>query len=213
MAIGTGAGMWEGKQSGERRDVSAEPEGSTPHTCSSRARSARKACSQLSPPAFPPALPLSPFISSTLHGAASHPGENRDKAMGSKGRKGWVWGAQAAKALQAVPSPWHPRQPLLCKPPGRTLEAADKSHLGEEITLLPAMWQVQPVKRKGAVQIPPLTILPGRTLPQRLWHKGSRRDQTTFLTVTIKKNQPAVGCMTKPQGNKTFYAPANKDVA
>lgn len=52
--------------------------------------------------------------------------------------------------------------PLLCKlsPPlaptsatpahtsGRTLEAADKNHLGEATTLLLAMWQVCPVKTK-----------------------------------------------------------------
>lgn len=148
MAIGTGAGMWERKQSTERWDRSAEPKGSTPHTCSSRARSPRKACSQLSPSAFPPALPVSPFISSTLQRAASRPGENRGKATKSKGRKGWVWAAQPAHCSASCPLPWHPQQPLLYKPPGRTLEPADKNHLGEEITLLPAMRRVHPVKRK-----------------------------------------------------------------
>jgi len=121
------------------------------------------------------------------HTAESCLSSQRESAQGNEkqGEERLGVGSAAGPCSASCPLPWHLPQPLLDKPPGRTLEAADKNHLGEEIRLLPAMWQVH--EEEGAVQIPPLTIPSGCTIPQRLWHKGSHRDQTTFLTVINNK--------------------------
>lgn len=103
-----------------------------PHMCSRGARSPRKA-PLISPPAPPPALPLSPWTSSTLHLSSQ-----RERAQGNKKRGEEGLGAPA---LPAVPS-------LGTHSCANLQEAADKNHLGEEITLLPAMWQVRPMQRK-----------------------------------------------------------------
>lgn len=187
MAIGTRAGMWERKQSTKWWDHSSEPEGSTPHTCSSRARSPRKACSQLSPPAFPPALLVSPFISSTLQRAASHPGETRRKAVKSKERKGWVWAAQPAHCSASCPLPWHPTPATPVQTPREDPGGSWQKSSEWRNNIAPSYVASPLHKEEGAIQIPPLTIPSGCTIPQRLWHKGSQRDQTTFLTVTNNK--------------------------
>lgn len=83
MATGTGAGMWERKQSDEQWDCSAGHECSTP-TCAPPGKLSGRPRAQLSPLAFPPALPLSPFISGCLQSllqSQGTPAAGRDKGQ------------------------------------------------------------------------------------------------------------------------------------
>lgn len=164
MAIGSRAGTWERKQSTEWCDCSTKPEGSTPHVLlqgkvfKEGMLSSVSFCFSSSPTSVTFYLP---------HAAESHLSSQRESAQDNdKNDKQGEERLGVGKPF--LPLPWHLHQPFLYRSPERTLKAADKNHLGEEITLLQAMWQVYPVKKKE-----PFKFLPWPYCLAAQYPKGS----------------------------------------
>lgn len=124
--IGTAAGVQERKWCSEWWEHSTHTHAPAGQGLRGRHLSDISSCSSSSPAAITfylqHAAPLMP----------ERTGTRQRKARG--GRAG-------CPGLPAVPS-------LGTRPCANLQEAADKNHLGEEITSLPAMWQARPVQRK-----------------------------------------------------------------
>lgn len=178
MATGTRAGMWD------------------PWNDGTAALSLRAAPCTLAPPghslmfsAISSCFSSRPsgitFISRMPQRAVSHPGE-WGNAVEARGGKAGCRQHSLPAALQIVPSLGtyisHPC-PHLWEDPGGSWQKPS----GWSNHAAPSYVASLPCEDEGAVQIPALTILSGCAMPQRLWHEGSRRDLTTFLTLTSNK--------------------------
>lgn len=117
--------------------------------------------------------------------AVSHSRESGNAVEARVGRAGCGQHSLPA-ALQIIPSlGTYTSQPCthLREDPGGSWQKPS----GRRNSTAPNYVASLPCEEEGATQIPALTTLAGCAIPQRLWHEGSQRDQTTFLTVTSNK--------------------------
>lgn len=176
-------------------DCSSEPEGSTLHMCSFRAWAHVLSYLLL---LFLQAQWYHFYLQDPQR-AVSHSGES-GKAVEARVGKAGCGQHSLPAALQTVPSLGtytshpctHPRED-----PGGSWQKPSGWRKNIALSYVASL----PCEEEGAAQIPALTILAGCAIPQRLWHEGSQRDQTTFLTVTSNKSslQPVVSLNHKGQ--------------